>query len=83
MDLLTPACYRGLQSTLLSDAWVNGENRPKLSSISVGRFHHSLINHDFVLFIIFVQLTTTLMYALCLYIGYAIDAHPRNATIMA
>ena len=55
----------------------------KLLSISVGRLHHSLINHDFVLFIIFVQLTTTLMYALCLYRGYAIDAHPRNATIMA
>ena len=54
----------------------------KLLSVSVGRLHHSLINHDFVLFI-FVRLTTTLMYALCLYRGYAIDAHPHNATIMA
>ena len=27
-DPPTPACYRGVQSTLLSPAWVNGENHP-------------------------------------------------------
>ena len=36
MDLLTPACYRGLQSTLLSPAWVNGENFPALNTENCG-----------------------------------------------
>ena len=31
-DLLTPACYRNLQSTLLSPVWVNGGNRPALNT---------------------------------------------------
>ena len=33
MDLLIPACYRELQSTLLSPAWVNGENHPALNTL--------------------------------------------------
>ena len=61
---------------------VNGERVystvvAKLLSMSVGGLHRGLVN------VILVQLGAALVRALCLYWGYAVDAHPRGAAVMA